>query len=334
MKHQGDDVVAVGLGFGLLEPVDVGLALPEDEGLGDEEGAADVVVWLGLVDGDADGLLDEGFGLIEVVLRPVPMKPEVWAAGMEMIDAAVLRAPEELATAVLGDAAGAPPPPPLPNTRKPTTATPAQPPVTIRPRPRRLGARLPRCSLVPSRSGEVSSSRRVGSGAPERACDAAGAAPRACEVGASAVAALCNGSTRVGAGLGADGDWRGVTDSGSTAVGSSATGSTWRTGPERADGEVGFGRRAGDEAARREARSSGSPSGCASASGSAGSYSSSEESGGRAADARRFSPAPSSSTRGIRTVERTSWTLESSTPVAPQPGHDRAPLRCLRQVLQ
>lgn len=39
--------------------------------------------------------------------------------------------------------------------------------------------------------------------------------------------------------------------------------------------------------------------------------------------------------RGIRTVERTSCTRSSSSPVvAPQPGQDTAPFRCLRQVVQ
>jgi hypothetical protein len=37
---------------------------------------------------------------------------------------------------------------------------------------------------------------------------------------------------------------------------------------------------------------------------------------------------------GIRSVERPSCALESSNPVAPQPGQDTAPLRCLRQFLQ
>jgi hypothetical protein len=35
------------------------------------------------------------------------------------------------------------PPPPLPKTRKPTTAMPAHPPVTISPSPRRLDERRP-----------------------------------------------------------------------------------------------------------------------------------------------------------------------------------------------
>ena len=42
----------------------------------------------------------------------------------------------------------------------------------------------------------------------------------------------------------------------------------------------------------------------------------------------------SSATGGMLSVERESCTLESSSPVAPQPGQDTAPLRCLRQVLQ
>jgi hypothetical protein len=76
-----------------------------------------------------------------------------------------------------------------------------------------------------------------------------------------------------------------------------------------------------------------------SASGSFGSYSSSEV--GTSSGSADF-PLPLSALSplsrppifGMVTVDRTSWTLESSTPVAPQPGHDKAPLRCLRQVLQ
>ena len=45
-------------------------------------------------------------------------------------------------------------------------------------------------------------------------------------------------------------------------------------------------------------------------------------------------PGSSFSTRGIRTVERTSCIFVSSSPVAPQPAQDTAPLRCLRHVLQ
>ena len=40
------------------------------------------------------------------------------------------------------------------------------------------------------------------------------------------------------------------------------------------------------------------------------------------------------STFGIRTVVREFSALASSSPLAPQPGQDTAPLRCLRQVLQ
>lgn len=51
---------------------------------------------------------------------------------------------------------------------------------------------------------------------------------------------------------------------------------------------------------------------------------------GRACDLARLGP----STLGIRTVVRASCEFESSSPVAPQPGQETAPLRCLRQVLQ
>ena len=51
---------------------------------------------------------------------------------------------------------------------------------------------------------------------------------------------------------------------------------------------------------------------------------------GRACDFARRGP----STFGMRTVVRESCELDSSSPVAPQPGQDTAPLRCLRQVLQ
>jgi hypothetical protein len=52
--------------------------------------------------------------------------------------------------------------------------------------------------------------------------------------------------------------------------------------------------------------------------------------GSRVCDLGRSEPP----TFGIRNVERASCTLESSIPVAPQPGQDSAPLRCLRHVLQ
>ena len=40
---------------------------------------------------------------------------------------------------------------------------------------------------------------------------------------------------------------------------------------------------------------------------------------------------PRERTRGIRTVDRTSWTWRRFDPAAPQPGQDSAPLRCLWQ---
>jgi hypothetical protein len=43
---------------------------------------------------------------------------------------------------------------------------------------------------------------------------------------------------------------------------------------------------------------------------------------------------PGPLTDGICTVERPFCTLDSSSPVAPQPGQETAPFRCLRQVLQ
>jgi hypothetical protein len=46
------------------------------------------------------------------------------------------------------------------------------------------------------------------------------------------------------------------------------------------------------------------------------------------------SPLPPNRIRGIRTVERTSWTWPISMPAAPQPGQETAPFRYLRQVLQ
>jgi hypothetical protein len=46
-------------------------------------------------------------------------------------------------------------------------------------------------------------------------------------------------------------------------------------------------------------------------------------------------PSPSiETTDGMRSVERPSWTADRSRPVAPQPGQDTAPLRCLRQFVQ
>lgn len=54
--------------------------------------------------------------------------------------------------------------------------------------------------------------------------------------------------------------------------------------------------------------------------------------GSRPGDLAAARPGPSAG--GICTVARASCTLESSSPVAPQPGQDTAPLRYLRQVLQ
>ena len=60
------------------------------------------------------------------------------------------------------------------------------------------------------------------------------------------------------------------------------------------------------------------------------SYGSLSGTGRRARDVGR----PESLTGGSCTVERPSCTLDSSSPVAPHPGQDTAPFRCLRQVLQ
>ena len=60
------------------------------------------------------------------------------------------------------------------------------------------------------------------------------------------------------------------------------------------------------------------------------SYGSASGTGRRAGDLARRGPL----TGGNCTGERPSRTLESSRPVAPHPGQDTAPFRCLRQVLQ
>ena len=203
------------------------------------------------------------------------------AADAETVTVSAAALPEALPSAVatataLLAGAPAPPLPTLPYTRNATTATPAKPPVSISPIPRRFSDRRD------ARDRRASSAARPR--LPPSASSAATDIPRRpppadlAPLPLPASLAASASETTEGRGLSA------------------------RRPPTGPCGPV-----------------TRSPS-----------YGSESGTGSRACDL----ACPEPLTGGIRTVERPSCTLESSRPVAPQPGQETAPLRCLRQVLQ
>ncbi len=194
----------------------------------------------------------------------------------------------------------APPPPAVPKSRNAPTAMPAKPPVSIRPTPLRRSER--RSARAWRRSSASSSS------APPRPPAAACEPPRAdssarlaCETRREA------GSSGVARPLPCEPPRAALPVSAAFAAARASTRDIRGSAPAAPMTRV-----------LSECREPDAPGGPSSGSGD------------RACDFARRGP----STFGMRTVVRESCEFESSSPVAPQPGQDTAPLRCLRQVLQ
>jgi hypothetical protein len=194
----------------------------------------------------------------------------------------------------------APPPPAVPKSRNAPTAMPAKPPVSIRPTPLRRSER--RSARAWRRSSASSSS------APPRPPAAACEAPRA---GSSARLA-CEARREAGS---SGADRPPPCEPPRAALALSAAFAAARASTRDIRGSAAAAPMTRVLSECREPDAPGSPS-----SGSCD----------RACDFARRGP----STFGMRTVVRESCEFESSSPVAPQPGQDTAPLRCLRQVLQ
>ena len=247
---EADAVVLVGVGLAdALAGAELGVCCGVEDLLGEAEAERD-----GLAEALA-ALADVTTSDAEIVtVRPAPLTVDVL-----------------LAPAATTLPAGAPEPPPaLPYTRNATTATPAKPPVSMSPIPRRFSSRRA------ARGRLASSFRPLSSFSSPK--ETPRRPPPADLVSLASLVASASETTE-GRGL-----------------------SECRARPASCCGPV------------TRSPSYGSPSGT----------------GRRACDLGR----PESLTGGNCTVERPSCTLDSSSPVAPHPGQDTAPFRCLRQVLQ
>jgi hypothetical protein len=310
-KHQV--FVFVGDGLGLAEALVVAVLGLADAVLEAVFDAFDVGVVAGAVgvadfDGDPEALAD-GLLLAEATgTWMMDVAPTEWPADADMLTVSAAEPGEDVSSAALPAGADEPPPPAVPNSRNPPTAMPANPPVSISPTPRRRSARRSERAFRRSVAA-VSSAVSADAPRPPAACEpprADSSATRlACDpprAAASTARFACGPRRRVS---------------------SSSCARPLPCDPPR-EPRLSAAFAAARASTRDIARVS--PRGAAPGPPSR----SSDGTCGRACAFARRGP----STAGMRTVVRASCGFESSSPVAPQPGQDTAPLRCLRQVLQ